>query len=85
VPSLIESDASHGTFRKNWARLIKKIYNVDPPICSKCHGRLRIISASEQADVIEKILKHLGLWLPNRSPPPMANSTPEGIIIDYLD
>jgi len=46
---------------------------------------MRIISASEQADVIEKILKHLGLWLPNRSPPPMANSTPEGIIIDYLD
>ncbi len=41
--------------------------------------------AIEQADVIEKILKHLGLWLPNRSPPPRANSPPEGIIIDYLD
>ena len=25
VPSLIESDASPGDFRKNWARLIKKI------------------------------------------------------------
>ena len=76
VPSLIESDASSGTFRKNWARLIKKIYNVDPLICSKCHGKMRIISAIEQADVIEKILKHLGLWLPERPPSPKANGPP---------
>ncbi|MBW1821907.1 MAG: hypothetical protein JRI92_09110 [Deltaproteobacteria bacterium] len=41
---------------------------------------MRIISAIEQADVIEKI----GLWMPNRSPPPRANSPPEGIIVDYL-
>jgi hypothetical protein len=32
---------------------------------------MRILSAIEQADVIEKILKHLGLWLPER--PPKAN------------
>jgi len=85
VPALIESDGSKKEFRKNWARLIKKIYNVDPLVCPQCHGRMRIISAIEQADVIEKILKHLGLWMPNRSPPPRANSPPEGIIVDYLD
>lgn len=72
VPSLIESDASPGDFRKNWARLIKKIYNADPLVCPKCHGKMRILSAIEQADVIEKILKHLGLWLPERPPPPKA-------------
>jgi len=54
VPALIESDASPGDFRKNWARLIKKICNVDPLVCPKCHGRMRIISAIEQADVIER-------------------------------
>jgi len=59
VPALIESDGSKKEFRKNWARLIKKIYNVDPLVCPQCHGRMRIISAIEQADVIEKILKHL--------------------------
>jgi len=85
VPALIESDGSKKEFRKNWARLIKKIYNVDPLVCPQCHGRMRIISAIEQADVIEKILKYLGLWMPNRSPPPRANSPPEGIIVDYLD
>jgi len=27
-------------------------------------------------DVIEKILKYLGLWLPERPPPPKANGPP---------
>ena len=33
VPALIDSDISRKNFRKNWARLIQKIYNVDPLIC----------------------------------------------------
>lgn len=45
---------------------------------------MRILDTIEQVDVIEKILKHLGVWLPNRSSPPRANSPPEGIVIDYL-
>jgi len=76
VPSLIESDASPGNFRNDWARLIKKNCNVDPLVCPQCNGKMRIISAIEQADVIKKILKHLGLWLPNRPPPPKANGPP---------
>ena len=30
VPALIDSDISRKAFRKNWARLIQKVYNVDP-------------------------------------------------------
>ena len=30
VPALIDSDISPQAFRKNWARLIQKIYHVDP-------------------------------------------------------
>ncbi len=30
VLSLIDSDISRKAFRKNWARLIQKVYNVDP-------------------------------------------------------
>ncbi len=33
VPALIESEVSSKEFRKNWARLIQKIYNVDPESC----------------------------------------------------
>jgi hypothetical protein len=36
--------------------------------------------------IIKKILKHLGLWLPKRSPPPArAHAPPKVVRIDYLD
>ena len=47
-----------------WAMLIQRIYEVDPLKCPKCGGTMKIISFIErnQADVIERILKHCGLW-----------------------
>ncbi len=47
VPALIESEISSKEFRefrKNWARLIQKIYNVNPLLCIKCSGSMRIIA-----------------------------------------
>jgi putative transposase len=44
VPALIESEVSPKEFCKNWARLIQKIYNVDPLLCPKCQGSMKIIS-----------------------------------------
>jgi hypothetical protein len=60
--SLIEPEISFKEFRENWAQLIQKIYNVNPLVCSKCFGSMKIISFIEDEDVISKILKHLGLW-----------------------
>ena len=62
VPSNLEPERSSKEYRKNWARLIQKIYEVDPLTCPKCQGRMKIISFIEDEEVIEKILKHLGLW-----------------------
>ncbi|MCE9555340.1 MAG: transposase [Planctomycetes bacterium] len=47
-----------------WAMLIKRIYEIDPLQCPKCGGAMKIISFIErgQTDVIERILKHCGLW-----------------------
>jgi len=45
-----------------WARLIQKIYEIDPLTCSKCQGRMKIISFIEDEEVIEKILKLLAFW-----------------------
>ena len=68
--------------------------------CSHCGGRMRIISFIErcQADVIERILRHLGLWegalgtLPiARGPPrapPVAAQPPDVEIVpdpEYLE
>jgi hypothetical protein len=85
IPCFLEPELTGKTFRRNWARLIQKIYHVDPLICPKCRGKMRIISWIEDEVVIKKILKHLGLWLPKRSPPPKANAPPKAVLIDYLD
>lgn len=61
IPSVLESDESSKERRKNWARLIQKIYEVDPLTCPKCSGKMKVISVIEDQVVIKKILKHLGL------------------------
>ena len=57
--------------RRNWARLLKKIYEVDPLVCRRCGSRMEIIAFIEEWSVIRKILRHLNLWeQPRRAPPP---------------
>ena len=81
VPALIDSDLSTKEFRRNWARLIQKVYEVNPLLCPKCQGEMRVISVIEDADVIRKILKHLDLWEVKARPPPKTRicSAPEDL------
>ena len=85
VPALIDSDLSPQAFRKNWARLIQKIYHVDPLLCPKCFGSMRIIAFIDDEQLVKKILKHLDLWEVRQRPPPRANAPPLYIHIDYAD
>ena len=70
IPALVDSDVSKKAFRKKWAQLIRKVYNVDPLICPKCSGKMRIIGFIEDQATIKKILVHLNLWLPQNNSPP---------------
>ena len=85
IPSILEQDGSSKAFRRNWARLIQKIYEVDPLTCAKCQGKMRIIAFIEDEEVINKILKHLGLWEVKARPPPKATgpTKPPEYSIDY--
>jgi len=60
--------------RKKWAALIRQVYETDPLICPKCGSEMKRIAFIEpgQSEVIEKILRHCGLWDedPARAPPP---------------
>ena len=55
IPSILEpvedpdfsGDGSSKAYRKNWARLIQKIYELDPLTCTKCQGKMRIIAFIE--------------------------------------
>ena len=75
LPTVLHPDEASSTpSRKEWARMIQKIYEVDPLRCPKCNGAMRILAFIEDQEVIRKILSHLGLWkrTPRAPPPPPA-------------
>ena len=45
--------------RKSWARLIRRVYEVDPLLC-RCGQRIRVVGFITQVPVIRKILDHVG-------------------------
>ena len=47
---------------KKWRELIKKVWEVDPLRCPKCSREIRIVLLIDEEDVIERILRHFGLW-----------------------
>jgi hypothetical protein len=65
--------------------LIQKIYEVSPLTCPKCQGRMKIIAFIEDEKVIEKILKHLGLWDLKVKPPLKVEVPSVTIRIGYSD
>ena len=77
IAYILKPEDSSKEYGKNWARLIQKIYEVDPLACPKCSGAMKVISIIEDEDVIKKILKHLNLWDVKTRPPPKAIGPPK--------
>jgi ribosomal protein S27E len=65
--------AARSRASQTWAMLIKRVYEIDPLACPECGSQMKVVAFIEppQADVIEKILRHCGLWRPSspRAPP----------------
>ncbi len=58
--------------RISWARLLKRVFDIDMQHCPSCGGgELKIIAAILERPVIEKILTHLGL---DPQPPPKGRA-----------
>ena len=51
----------HRPVRLSWARLLKRVFDLDLEHCPNCGGELKLIAAILEQTVIEKILTHLGL------------------------
>ncbi len=85
IPSILEPDGSSKEYRRNWSRLIQKIYEVNPLTCPKRFKKMKIISFIEDEQVIKKILKHLGLWEVKARPPPKTKAPPLNVHTDYSD
>jgi transposase-like protein len=75
-------DASAGASArcsKTWAMLIKRVYEVDPMVCPRCGSEMKVIAfidprapsrSDGRGEVIEKILRHCGLWRESAPRPP---------------
>ena len=69
--------AERRRLRRQWARMLRRIFEVDPLLCD-CGSRMRILSFITSPAVITKILTHLGSKPRNRGrDPPGSGSSSE--------
>ncbi len=57
-----------------WADLMRRVFDLDVLQCPRCGGRMSVIATIEAADVLRKILGHLGL--PTEPPAPLPARPP---------
>jgi hypothetical protein len=57
-----------------WAELMRRTFGVDVLACPRCGGRLRLVALIDQASMIPRILRHLGL--PTDVPEPRPGRPP---------
>jgi hypothetical protein len=60
-----------------WAELMRRTFEFDVLACPRCGGRLRLVALIEQAAVVQRILRHLGLptEVPEARAPPRRLET----------
>jgi len=54
-----EAELPSGRPRPSWARLLHKIFEVDPLLCPQCGTEMKVISVIVEPEVIDKILAHI--------------------------
>jgi hypothetical protein len=54
---------------EGWAKLLKRVFNLDLEHCPNCDGELKVIAAILERPAIENILSHVGL---DARPPPRS-------------
>jgi hypothetical protein len=60
---------------KKWRDVILKVWHTDPLLCPHCQHKMEVLAVIHQRVVIERILRHAGLWsgtprmAPSRAPP----------------
>ena len=56
---------------KGWAAMIRKVYEVDPLLCPKCGGTMKVIAFITDYQAVDRIIDHLKLTFVAEKPPPV--------------
>lgn len=54
-----ESEDVYRRPQRNWARLLHRIFEIDPLPCPKCGTEMKVVSVITEPEVIDKILKSI--------------------------
>lgn len=64
-------EASNKKSKQTWARLIQKVYEVDPLICPYCNSEMKVVAIIQDRSEIKKIITCFEKK--NKSPPVLEN------------
>jgi len=59
-----ETSQARQAAKAAWAKMIRKVYELDPLACPACGAQMWVIALIQDPGVIERILSWLGLWDP---------------------
>jgi len=55
---------------KGWAAMIRKVYEVDPMLCPKCGGTMKVVVFITDHQAVDRIIRRLKLTFVAEKPPP---------------
>ena len=70
---------------KGWAEMIRKVYEVDPLVCPKCGGRMKIVAFLTEYAVVDRIIRHLELTFVAEKPPPAHAFEPVALMAALME
>ena len=67
----------------DWARLLRRSFEVDVLQCPRCQGRLRVMAVITEREAVKRILAHLGV--PTEAPPVARARDPTDDDVDEVE
>ena len=85
-PSQSQDDKTPEQHRQamTWAQRLKRVFNIDVSVCSKCGGEAKVIASIEDQAVIDKILQHLQARGALPPPPELLPATRASPVFDWF-
>jgi len=62
---------------KGWAAMIRKVYEVDPLVCPRCGGAMKVVAFLTEHAVVDRIIEHLKPAFVAAKPPPPESAFQE--------
>ena len=59
-PGQSDKTAAERRRSMNWAKRLKRVFNIDVEVCQHCGGRVKVLACIEDQPTINRILNHLG-------------------------